>query len=100
MAMGTKVALVTGAAGALGAEIAGVLAGRGYKLALVDAVNASARLAEGARDIGGAAVAAFDITSAKSWSEKLAVLEREIGAPVSHAALIAGAWRGGKKVFE
>ncbi len=47
-----------------------------------------------------ARIAAFDITSAASWTEKLPALEREIGAPVSHAALIAGGWRGGKKIFE
>jgi NAD(P)-dependent dehydrogenase (short-subunit alcohol dehydrogenase family) len=94
------VALVTGAAGALGAEVARALAAAGHKLALVDTEQAAARLAEVARDIGGGAIAAFDITSATSWREKLAELEHELGAPVSHAALIAGGWRGGKKLFE
>ncbi len=98
--MGIKVALVTGAAGALGAEVARALAAAGYKLALVDTEHAAARLAEVAREIGGAAIEAFDITSAASWAEKLGAIERELGAPVSHAALIAGGFRGGKKLFE
>jgi NAD(P)-dependent dehydrogenase (short-subunit alcohol dehydrogenase family) len=98
--MENHVALVTGAAGALGAEVARALAATGYKLALVDGAHAAARLAEVARDVGGAAVAAFDIASAPSWSEQLVAIEHELGAPVSHAALIAGGWRGGKKLFE
>jgi NAD(P)-dependent dehydrogenase (short-subunit alcohol dehydrogenase family) len=92
----TDVALVTGAAGALGAEVARTLASRGCKLALLDSAHASDRLAQLAASLGGAVVAAGDLTAEATWAEAMPRIERELGAPPTQAALVAGAWRGGK----
>jgi NAD(P)-dependent dehydrogenase (short-subunit alcohol dehydrogenase family) len=94
------VALVTGAAGALGAEVARTLSRRGSKLALVDTARGQPRLEELAASLGGASVVAGDITSEATWAEALPRIERELGAPPTQAALIAGGWRGGKPLHE
>jgi NAD(P)-dependent dehydrogenase (short-subunit alcohol dehydrogenase family) len=94
------VALVTGAAGALGAEVALVLSKRGCKLALVDTDHGADRLRELAASIGGASVVTGDITADALWAEAMPRIERELGAAPSQAALIAGGWRGGKPVHE
>lgn len=90
------VTLVTGAAGALGSEVARHLSRRGGRLLLVDAAQAADRLEQLAAELGNARTIAGDISSAATWSEALPHVEREFGAPLSGAALIAGAWRGGK----
>jgi NAD(P)-dependent dehydrogenase (short-subunit alcohol dehydrogenase family) len=99
-----RVALVTGAAGALGAEVARALAQRGHKLALVDtdAGPARERLGQLAASLAptGACVVAGDITAESTWAEAMPRVVRELGAAPSLAALIAGAWRGGKPVHE
>jgi NAD(P)-dependent dehydrogenase (short-subunit alcohol dehydrogenase family) len=92
----SDVALVTGAAGALGAEVARTLHARGCKLALVDAPQAAERLRGLATTLGGACVVAGDIAAEGTWSEAIPRIERELGAPATRAALIAGGWRGGK----
>jgi NAD(P)-dependent dehydrogenase (short-subunit alcohol dehydrogenase family) len=94
------VALVTGAAGALGSEVARTLAGRGCKLALVDSEHGRERLDELAKELGGACVVAGDIAEESTWAEAVPRIERELGAPPSRAALVAGAWRGGKPLHE
>jgi NAD(P)-dependent dehydrogenase (short-subunit alcohol dehydrogenase family) len=96
----SEVALVTGAAGALGAEVARTLAKAGHKLALVDGLHARDRLAELAAALGGACVVAGDITLEPTWSEAMPRVVRELGAAPAKAALIAGAWRGGKPLHE
>ena len=93
-------ALVTGAAGALGSEVARVLAARGHKLALVDAERGRERLAELAASLGGACVVAGDIAQEATWAEAMPRIERELGSAPVLAALIAGAWRGGKPLHE
>jgi len=94
------VALVTGAAGALGAEVARVLAGRGCKLALVDTERGRGRLEVLAASLGGASLVVGDITVQQTWSEAIPRIERELGAPPTWAALVAGAWRGGTALHE
>ncbi len=94
------VALVTGAAGALGAEVARALSKRGSKLALVDTGRGLERMKELASSLGGAAIVTGDIATEAAWAEAVARIERELGAPPSQAALIAGGWRGGKPVHE
>ena len=96
----TDVALVTGAAGALGAEVARVLSARGHKLALVDAERAGERLRELAASLGGACVVAGDLAAEATWAEAIPRIERELGALPSQAALVAGGWRGGKPLHE
>jgi NAD(P)-dependent dehydrogenase (short-subunit alcohol dehydrogenase family) len=96
----TDVALVTGAAGALGAEVARTLSARGYKLALVDTERGKPRLEQLATSLGGAAIVAGDVASEATWREALPQVEREAGATPSVAALIAGGWRGGRPLHE
>jgi NAD(P)-dependent dehydrogenase (short-subunit alcohol dehydrogenase family) len=94
------VALVTGAAGALGAEVARKLSARGDRVALVDGTGAKARLEQLASTLPGACVVVGDITDDRVWSEAMPRIERELGAAPSLAALIAGAWRGGAPLHE
>jgi NAD(P)-dependent dehydrogenase (short-subunit alcohol dehydrogenase family) len=89
------IALVTGAAGALGSEVARTLAARGCKLALMDGERARPRLDELAKSLGGG-----DLAAEATWTEAIPRIERELGATPSQAALIAGAWRGGKPLYE
>ena len=96
----TDVALVTGAAGALGAEVARKLSARGDRVVLVDGAGARARLEQLAATLPGSCVVAGDITDDGTWSEAMPRIERELGAAPSLAALIAGAWRGGKPLHE
>jgi NAD(P)-dependent dehydrogenase (short-subunit alcohol dehydrogenase family) len=95
-----EVGLVTGAAGALGAEVARTLAAGGCKLALVDSERGRERLEVLASSLGGACVVAGDIAAGATWAEAMPRIERELGAPPSCAALIAGGWRGGKPLHE
>src|SRR5579883_3013657 len=97
--MPSPVVLVTGAAGALGSTVARQLVASGYKAALVDVPQSAPRLGELAKELGGAAAPA-DITAPSVWAELLARVEKELGAPVSHAALVAGGWQGGKPLHE
>ncbi|MGD0530427.1 MAG: SDR family NAD(P)-dependent oxidoreductase, partial [Polyangiaceae bacterium] len=94
------VTVVTGAAGALGSEVARVLSARGQKLALVDAERGRERLAELAAALGGACVVAGDIAVEATWAEAMPRIAKELGAAPSRAALIAGGWRGGKPLHE
>ena len=96
----TDVALVTGAAGALGSEVARLLSARGHKLALVDAERGRERLAELATSLGDACVVAGDIALQATWAEAMPRIERELGSAPVRAALVAGAWRGGKPLHE
>ncbi len=96
----TDIALVTGAAGALGAEVARALFSRGCKLVLVDAERGKARLAGLAATLAGASVIAGDITRAETWAAALPRVAQELGGSPTLAALIAGAWRGGKPLHE
>ncbi|HEY1691312.1 MAG TPA: SDR family NAD(P)-dependent oxidoreductase [Polyangiaceae bacterium] len=95
-----EVALVTGAAGALGAEVARALHAKGYSLALVDASRGADRLRALAASLGGASIAAGDIAEQATWSEAMPRIERELGGPPTAAALIAGSWAGGKALHE
>jgi NAD(P)-dependent dehydrogenase (short-subunit alcohol dehydrogenase family) len=96
----TDVALVTGAAGALGSEVARTLAARGHKLALVDTARGEERLKQLAASLGGACVVAGDISVEATWAEAMPRIERELGAPPTLAALVAGGWAGGKALHE
>jgi NAD(P)-dependent dehydrogenase (short-subunit alcohol dehydrogenase family) len=94
------VAIVTGAAGALGAEVARKLSSLGCKVVLVDSEHGAARLRDLAATMGGASIVAGDITAGATWAEAMPRIERELGAPPSLGALIAGAWRGGAPLYE
>lgn len=94
------VALVTGAAGALGSEVARALHTRGYHLALLDSPAHRERLDKLAASLGGACVVTGDLASPSLWAEALPRIERELGGAPDVAALIAGTWRGGTPVHE
>jgi NAD(P)-dependent dehydrogenase (short-subunit alcohol dehydrogenase family) len=96
----SEVALVTGAGGALGAEVARTLARRGAKLALVDSESARDRLQQLAQSLGGGYVFAGDIAAESTWSDAMARLTTELGAPPTQAAFIAGGWKGGRPLSE
>lgn len=96
----TDVALVTGAAGALGAEVARTLAGRGHRLALVDTSRGEERMQELAASLGGACVIAGDISVEATWAEAMPRITRELGGAPALAALVAGAWAGGKALHD
>ena len=96
----TDVAVVTGAAGALGSEVARKLSARGERVVLVDGAAARPRLEQLAAALPGTSVVAGDITDDRTWSDALPRIERELGAPPTLAALIAGAWRGGSPLHE
>jgi NAD(P)-dependent dehydrogenase (short-subunit alcohol dehydrogenase family) len=96
----TDVAVVTGAAGALGSEVARKLSARGERIVLIDGAAARPRLEQLAAALTGASVVAGDITDDRTWSDALPRIERELGAPPTLAALIAGAWRGGSPLHE
>ncbi len=96
----TDIALVTGAAGALGTEVARALHARGHALALLDAAPARARLDALAASFPQACAISGDLASEATWSDAKARIERELGAPPARAALVAGAWAGGKALHE
>jgi NAD(P)-dependent dehydrogenase (short-subunit alcohol dehydrogenase family) len=96
----TQVSLVTGAGGALGGEVARVLAGRGHRVALVDSAVSRAKLEALAATLDGACVVAGDAADEGMWREATGRIERELGALPTQAALIAGTWRGGKALHE
>jgi NAD(P)-dependent dehydrogenase (short-subunit alcohol dehydrogenase family) len=100
MATQLDVALVTGAAGALGAAVSRALSQMGCKLALADSVASRARLEGLAASLGGASVVAGDIALESTWAEAMPRIARELGSAPAKAALIAGAWRGGKPLHE
>jgi NAD(P)-dependent dehydrogenase (short-subunit alcohol dehydrogenase family) len=96
------VAVVTGAAGALGRAVAQTLAQNGYKVALVDrAAHPGGReeLDQLAASLRGYAVAG-DISVQSTWTEAMPRIVRELGAAPSVAALVAGGWAGGKPLHE
>jgi NAD(P)-dependent dehydrogenase (short-subunit alcohol dehydrogenase family) len=95
-----EVALVSGAAGALGSEVARTLFQHGHKLVLVDTERSKEKLSELAASLGGASIVAGDITVEETWKTALPRIEQETGSSPSLAALIAGGWRGGRPLHE
>jgi NAD(P)-dependent dehydrogenase (short-subunit alcohol dehydrogenase family) len=96
----SDVAVVTGASGALGAEVARTLARRGHKLALLDAEASQERLGQLAASLGGACLVAGDLSNETTWREAMPHIERELGTAPALAALVAGGWRGGRNLHE
>lgn len=91
-----EVALVTGAGGALGGEVAKTLRARGYRLALLDAERARDKVDALAKSLGESIALTGDLAGGAVWSEAMPRIVRELGSAPTAAALIAGAWRGGK----
>lgn len=96
----SDVAIVTGAAGALGADVARALSLRGYRMALIDRGAHAQRLERLAASIGGALCLTGDLADGSMWAGAMDRLRRELGSAPACAALVAGAWRGGKRLHE
>ena len=88
---------ITGAAGALGSEVARHLASKGYRAALLDTPRSAERLRALQDELGKLACSfEADITSTEAWQSALGEIETKLGGFPSHAVLIAGGWQGGK----
>jgi NAD(P)-dependent dehydrogenase (short-subunit alcohol dehydrogenase family) len=95
------VVVITGAAGALGSDVARYLVPRGYRTALIDSPRSAERLAAVAAELGAQAAAhAADVTAAAAWDEVLPQIERELGGGPTGAVLCAGGWQGGAPLAE
>jgi len=92
------IVVITGAAGALGSEVARILSAKGHALALFDSERSRPRLAELAASLDRAVAFPGDIAEEATWRDAMPRVERELGAAPTLAALIAGAWRGGTPV--
>ena len=101
MAAMTNNLIITGASGALGAEVARQWVEAGNAVALVGSGRSKDRAQALAADLGARAhVVTGDITDQGSWRDILAQAERAFAGPPNGAALIAGAWKGGKPLHE
>jgi len=85
------ITVVTGAAGALGSEVARVLLERGHHVAGLDLP--SARLDALARR-GACLPIGMNLTADSAWGEAMARIAKELGPPTG-AVLTAGGWAGG-----
>ncbi len=95
--MTTRIAAVTGGAGALGSALAAHLVGKGYRVALFDTVRAKDRLAQLVGELGKehALGHAGDFSLATTWDGALAATKSSFGALPTHGVLVAGGWDGG-----
>jgi NAD(P)-dependent dehydrogenase (short-subunit alcohol dehydrogenase family) len=100
--MTTRIAAITGAAGALGSELARTLAAKGYKVALFDIERAKDRLRDLVKELGEANAFAYasDFASEAAWGAALDATKTALGGWPTDAALIAGSWAGGAPVHE
>ncbi len=98
--MTSDVALVTGAGGALGAEVARTLFARGARVVLMDSEKARPRLEALATTLENACVVAGDTAVESTWLAAMPRIEKELGQLPSYAALVAGGWRGGRPIHE
>jgi len=91
--------LVTGAAGALGSELARVLVGRGATVAMLDRKESLARADALRAELGERAIEeAIDAPGLEAYTAAVARIEAR--APIEGAALIAGGWAGGAPLHE
>ncbi len=95
--MTTRIAAITGGAGALGSALAVHLVGKGYKVALFDTERAKDRLAQLVAQLGkeNALGHAGDFATAATWEAALAATKAAFGALPAYGVLVAGGWDGG-----
>jgi NAD(P)-dependent dehydrogenase (short-subunit alcohol dehydrogenase family) len=94
--------VITGAAGALGSDVARHLSSLGFSLGLVDSAHAADRLHTMADELASP-WAAFDVGDSHAWETEAPKLEKALsqgGAPIFGAVLIAGAWKGGAPIHQ
>jgi NAD(P)-dependent dehydrogenase (short-subunit alcohol dehydrogenase family) len=93
--MSQFVTVVTGAAGALGAELIAELVRGGQRVAALDRPAASERLQALAQKLGEACLpVALDAVSPPAWKDALERVEEKLGPPQG-AVFVAGGWKGG-----
>jgi NAD(P)-dependent dehydrogenase (short-subunit alcohol dehydrogenase family) len=93
--------VITGAGGFLGSAVARHWVSAGHPVVLVDSARGKARIDQLAAELGsGATAVTGDITNAESWRDILEQATRALAGPPAAAALIAGAWQGGKPFHE
>ncbi len=91
---------ITGGAGALGGAVARRLVKEGWAVALLDAPAHLDRARGLATELGNRAIAiGADAAQQSAMEAALATVPGDFG-PVAGAALIAGAWQGGKPLYE
>ncbi len=102
MSTQTRIAAITGGAGALGSTLASTLVGKGYKVALFDTERAKDRLDALVGELGRdkAYAHAGDFASADTWNAAVEGTKAALGAAPTHAALVAGGWAGGAPIHE
>jgi NAD(P)-dependent dehydrogenase (short-subunit alcohol dehydrogenase family) len=89
------VTIVTGASGSLGSAVVRHLAARGHRVAAVE----RKKQGPAPEPAGAALTIAIDVSSSQAWTSAVERVRDELGVPTG-AALIAGAWRGGARLFE
>ncbi|HEX9621276.1 MAG TPA: SDR family NAD(P)-dependent oxidoreductase [Polyangiaceae bacterium] len=87
-----RIAVVTGAAGALGSAVAAELMTHGYSVAAVDLSPHLSKLQDQVQGQGATLAVALDPRGG-GWAEAMARIQRELGTP-SAAVLCAGGWGG------
>jgi len=95
----TEVAVITGAAGSLGAAVARRLAPT-HRLVLLDVAPAQERLDALAKELGETLAFGRDLSTDAAWSDVIATAVAAFGAPPTAAALCAGGWAGGTPLHE
>ena len=84
--------VVTGASGALGSGVVRALVATGRRVIAVER-NAE-RAKQAFAGVANCRVLAFDVSSTEAWQSALGDSE------ISGAVLVAGAWKGGARLFE
>lgn len=84
--------MVTGASGALGSGVVRALAASGRRVIAIERDAERARQAFA--DVVGCRVLAFDVAESDAWTSALA------DSKIAGAVLVAGTWKGGKRLFE
>ncbi len=96
-----SVCAITGAAGALGSELARRLVSDGYRVALLDTSRSAERLKKLVAELGKAAFGVeADIADSRAWDDALPRIESALGSRPTHAVLVAGGWQGGAPLHE
>ncbi|HTA87916.1 MAG TPA: SDR family NAD(P)-dependent oxidoreductase [Polyangiaceae bacterium] len=84
--------VVTGASGALGSGVVRALALSGRRVIAIERDAERARRAFA--DVANCRVLAFDVSAPDAWTSALAE------SKIAGAVLVAGTWKGGKRLFE
>src|SRR5450755_440728 len=84
--------VVTGAGGALGSGVVRALTTGGRRVIAIE--RDAARAEKTFAGVAGCRVLGFDVSQPEAWASALG------DATIAGAVLVAGTWRGGKRLFE